>query len=106
MRVVDSFRECDGWAVVVEREDRSRVRLHAQTKPRDVKAWAADAIAAQDQARADEVSREREEARQRRLDTANELLDAVERVQDPDAKAAARLLRRMRDGGVDLDTVR
>ena len=106
MLVVDSFRECDGWAVVVEREDRSRVRLHAQTRPRDVKKWAADAIAAQDQARADAISREREDPRQRHIEAANELLDAVERLQDPDAKAAARLLRRMRDGGVDLDTVR
>ena len=106
MRVVDSFRECDGWAVVVEREDRSRVRLHAQTKPRDVKKWAADAITAQDQARASEVSREREMSRQRYVEAANELFDAVERLQDPDAKAAARLLRRIRDGGVDLDTVR
>jgi len=106
MRVVDSFRECDGWAVVVEREDRSRVRLHAQTRPRDVKKWAADAIAAQDQAHADEVSREHEMSRQRHVEAANELFDAVERLQDSDATAAARLLRRIRDGGVDLDTVR
>lgn len=44
MKIVNEFKECDGWAVIVEHGGET-LRLHSQERPKDTSKWASDAVA-------------------------------------------------------------
>lgn len=45
MKLLDHGPECDGYRVIVD-VDGERMRLHAPKEPKDVKAWASEAVRA------------------------------------------------------------
>lgn len=57
MKIVEHRPECDGYAIIVDTDSGERLRLHATKRPKDVRRWAAEAVAQIEAARTIEVAR-------------------------------------------------